>query len=82
MRIVSVATLSAAAVAILAPAASAQFHQRYPAYEARPYSAYEVAPSPAFYCVKDCMQDTKPCDPPVYKRADGRCVSPGAGGIR
>lgn len=79
MRILSIATLSAAAVAILAPAASAQFYHRYPAYESRPYSAYGVAPSPAFYCVKACEMDTKPCDPASYKRTDGRCVSPGAG---
>ena len=24
-------------------------------------------------CVKWCFRDTGPCDPPDYKRADGRC---------
>ena len=24
-------------------------------------------------CVKWCFRDSNPCDPPEYKRADGRC---------
>ena len=24
-------------------------------------------------CVKQCIDDTLPCDPPSYKSADGRC---------
>ena len=24
-------------------------------------------------CVRLCERDQSPCDPPVYKRADGRC---------
>ena len=31
-------------------------------------------PSP--YCQKLCLQDFAPCDPPEYKRADGRCTNP------
>jgi hypothetical protein len=25
-------------------------------------------------CVKQCPNDQLPCDPPVYKQADGRCA--------
>lgn len=25
-------------------------------------------------CVRACAQDAGPCDPPIYKRADGRCT--------
>lgn len=25
-------------------------------------------------CVKQCPDDRSPCDPPVFKRADGRCT--------
>ena len=31
---------------------------------------------PAPYCQKLCLQDFAPCDPPEYKRADGRCTNP------
>ncbi len=24
-------------------------------------------------CVRQCIQDLSPCDPPSYKQADGRC---------
>ena len=33
--------------------------------------------APAAYCQKLCLQDFAPCDPPEYKRADGRCTNPG-----
>ena len=26
-------------------------------------------------CVKQCPSDDNPCDPPDYKRADGRCTT-------
>ena len=26
-------------------------------------------------CVRQCDQDTAPCDPIIYKRADGRCTN-------
>ena len=26
-------------------------------------------------CVKQCPNDTTPCDPPAYKHADGRCTT-------
>lgn len=28
-------------------------------------------------CVKQCPNDTLPCDPPSYKIADGRCTTQG-----
>ena len=42
-----------------------------PAYEGR--SGFG---SPPPYCQKLCTQDVTPCDPPEYKRADGRCNDP------
>ncbi len=79
MRIFASATLSVAAIALLAPSASAQSHYRSRAYDAPAYRAYEAAPSPGYYCVKECVQDFSPCDPAEYKRTDGRCTSPTAG---
>jgi hypothetical protein len=31
-------------------------------------------------CVALCAMDTSPCDPPEYKRTDGRCNNPVGGG--
>ena len=25
-------------------------------------------------CIKQCIEDLTPCDPPLFKHADGRCV--------
>lgn len=33
-------------------------------------------------CRPICAFDVTPCDPPEYKRADGRCASPVAGGTQ
>ena len=82
MRYVSIALLCAATIALVAPTASAQFYPRYhPVYVSPDYAgpAYYSARGPAFYCPKDCAQDTSPCDPPEYKRTDARCSSPTAG---
>ena len=51
-----------------------------PRYEGR--SGFGAPPQ---YCQQLCAQDTVPCDPPEYKRADGRCTNPigiGGGGFR
>ncbi|HMN73481.1 MAG TPA: hypothetical protein PKA55_16595 [Rhodoblastus sp.] len=85
MRPVLLGGLSMAAIALAAPGASAQFHHRYPPVYAAPYEAAPVYYServPAFYCVRECTQDTSPCDPPEYKRTDARCTSPSAGAVR
>jgi hypothetical protein len=76
MRILSFVTSAAVAAAFATPA-SAQYYRRAPIYvePAPPY----VVPGRAFYCQKLCPTDMSPCDPPEYKRADGRCTSPGTG---
>ena len=82
MRYVSIALLSAAMIALVAPSASAQFYPRYPSVYASPdYAApvYYSRRAPAYFCHKDCAQDMSPCDPPEYKRMDARCSSPTAG---
>ncbi|HMN72123.1 MAG TPA: hypothetical protein PKA55_09690 [Rhodoblastus sp.] len=33
-------------------------------------------------CRPMCTWDVTPCDPPEYKRADGRCASPLVGGAQ
>ena len=78
MRVIPLAILAAVAVTFLAPAASAQYYRRGPAIYASPTSPYSgyAAPARGFYCVRECVQDTSPCDPPEYKRTDGRCTSP------
>jgi hypothetical protein len=80
MRYVSLALLSVATVALGASTASAQYFYRPPVvYDGPSYSPYYGAPARAFYCVKDCTQDTSPCDPPEFKRTDGRCSNPAPG---
>ena len=69
-----------AASALAAPSASAQYyHTRRPAYVAPGYYAPVAG---GFYCRPSCPQDTTPCDPPEFKRADGRCTNPASGGFR
>ena len=78
MRI-GLALAALAAAAFAAPPASAQYyHTRRPAYAAPDY----YAPAAGFYCRPLCPQDVTPCDPPEFKRADGRCVNPASGGFR
>ncbi|MCC2106263.1 MAG: hypothetical protein KDJ40_01175 [Hyphomicrobiales bacterium] len=82
MRFVSLAVMAATATVLAAPGASAQYHPRYRIYDAPPlYEAY-TTPTRGFYCVKSCERDLSPCDPPEFKRADGRCTSPATGGVR
>lgn len=34
-----------------------------------------LSASTGLLCVKQCPNDDLPCDPPSYKRADGRCTT-------
>jgi len=78
MRAFSIAAFATASCVLAAPMASAQYYHRGPAIYAEPgYSPY--ASGRGSFCVKDCVQDTSPCDPPEYKRTDARCTSPTAG---
>ena len=43
---------------------------------ANPYYRGRAFGAPAQFCQKLCLQDFAPCDPPEYKRADGRCTNP------
>lgn len=43
---------------------------------------YSQAPLAANVCQPMCPFDMTPCDPPEYKRADGRCASPLVGGTQ
>ena len=80
MHAISIAAISAAAITFAAPMASAQYYHRAPVIYAEPGYAAPAYYSPrGFYCVKECTQDTSPCDPPEFKRTDGRCTSPTAG---
>ena len=42
--------------------------------------AYETAPVSVGVCRPMCTFDMAPCDPPEFKRADGRCSGAIAGG--
>ena len=74
--------LAALAAAGFAAPASAQY-DRYarPAYT--PPAYYSGAASRGAYCQALCPTDMSPCDPPEFKRTDGRCTNPSPGaGIR
>ena len=43
---------------------------------------YETARASAGVCRPMCAFDMTPCDPPEFKRADGRCSSPVIGGTQ
>lgn len=43
---------------------------------------YETPRASANVCRPMCTFDMTPCDPPEYKRADGRCSSPIVGGTQ
>jgi len=82
MRIIPLAMSAVAVLALSAPVASAQVYYRHaPVYLEPGYAApaYYSPRAEGFYCVKECTQDTSPCDPPEFKRTDGRCTSPTAG---
>ena len=75
MRIIPIAMSAAAAIALLAPVASAQVYYRHaPVYVEPGYAApaYYSPRAEGFYCVKECTQDTSPCDPPEFADVDWR----------
>ncbi|MCB1525233.1 MAG: hypothetical protein KDJ20_01385 [Hyphomicrobiales bacterium] len=66
--------LAAAAVAA-GPAAAKPKHRK----AVRTYESARPVPG---FCQPMCSFDMTPCDPPEYKRADGRCASPLVGGTQ
>ena len=70
----AIVVLAAAALAA-GPAAAKPKHRKG-------VRAYTPAPVAAPYCQPMCTFDMTPCDPPEYKRADGRCSSPLVGGTQ
>jgi hypothetical protein len=56
-------------------AQSAERPSAYPRHQVNvPFSSRSVGiPGPEHLCVKACEFDLNPCDPPVFKHADGRC---------
>ena len=69
----------AASIFSAAPASAQYYHYGRPAYAAPDY----YAPARGeFVCRKLCPSDVTPCDPPEFKRADGRCTNPASGGFR
>ena len=67
---VSTALLASVAFATLfVPAEALAKHRRH--YRAE--LAAPAPPPPKRYCRPDCDNDRSPCDPYIYKRADGRC---------
>jgi hypothetical protein len=70
--------LCAAAIgALFGQPAAAQYDRRAPVYRDPPPYA---TPYGRAYCQKLCALDMTPCDPPEFKRADGRCTNPVGGG--
>ena len=43
---------------------------RYDAFD--PFDFLDGSPD-TLGCMKDCVRDFSPCDPPMFKRTDGRC---------
>ena len=72
LRIFGIAAV-AAAVAVASPVAAKQKRKRTPAAE---YTQVVRAPA----CQRLCNTDMTPCDPPEFKRVDGRCDSGAYGG--
>ncbi|MDE2578196.1 MAG: hypothetical protein KGL46_05270 [Hyphomicrobiales bacterium] len=68
--VLSIVAGSVVAAALLTAPADAR-HRRYQE-EAYDGPAYTQRMSPR-YCEKLCTGDVTPCDPPEYKRVDGRC---------
>ncbi len=75
----ALAAVAAAGLAA-APAAAQYYRPRGPVYAPPAYSTYGAAYGG--YCVKMCPQDVTPCDPPEFKRTDGRCANPFGGSVR
>jgi hypothetical protein len=69
-----------AAFCFAAPASAQYYRYARPAYA--PPAYYSGAAANGFYCMPMCQSDMTPCDPPEYKRTDGRCSNPTTGGIR
>ena len=78
MKLVISASGLALAAAVLLSSGTGVFAQRF-------YAPRDLVPNDPSYsgvpnipdeqgCVKLCIRDTSPCDPPQYKRTDGRCV--------
>ncbi len=67
---VALVLLAAAALTAGPAAAKPKKHARVPA------TVRAIAP----VCQPMCAFDVTPCDPPEYKRTDGRCASPVVGG--
>lgn len=80
MKRIGAAAIGAAMVCAVPSLAGAQpYYRPYgpPAYA--PYGAYDQGRSvygAPRVCQKLCSRDLSPCDPPEFKRADGRCTDP------
>ncbi len=67
------------AVAALSAGPAAAKHR--PKKNVRAYETARVGIGPGV-CRPMCTFDMTPCDPPEFKRADGRCTSPLVGGVQ
>lgn len=70
-------TAAVLASGLLAPA-DAQGYNPYRGFYPNPYYTGRSGQfgAPAAQCQKLCSADFSPCDPPEFKRADGRCTNP------
>lgn len=66
MRIATALLVFLAAASLAAPASAAK-------RKSQPVSAPPAAAARGPVCTPLCTADTTPCDPPEFKRADGRC---------
>lgn len=71
----TIVVLTAAALAAAGPALAKPKH-------GKGIRAYETPRAAVGLCQPMCTFDMTPCDPPEYKRADGRCASPVVGGTQ
>lgn len=73
---VSLAAATVLVTALSGPA-MAQGYQPYRGFFQNPFydgrTGFGAQPA---YCQKLCSADFSPCDPPEFKRADGRCTNP------
>ena len=75
MRVtIALLALAATASGAFAQAGSAPVPYGYAPY----YEGRSVYGTPIYggTCQRLCSADTSPCDPPEYKRTDGRCTNP------
>ena len=80
MRIRSLVLTGAILASGFAPgAALAQRDRGGPAWYDSPPAYSPYGARGRAYCQKLCNLDMSPCDPPEFKRADGRCTAPGTG---